>query len=108
MVANYSAIKDVHSGERDPTFFEFTTAMALVEFADQKVDWAIIETGMGGRLDATNIIHPALSIITNISLEHREYLGNTLDPNSQGKMLESLKPAPPGSPVYVKKRPLPR
>jgi dihydrofolate synthase/folylpolyglutamate synthase len=78
VVANYSAIKDVHSGERDPTFFEFTTAMAFVEFADQKVDWAIIETGMGGRLDATNIINPALSIITNISLEHREYLGNTL------------------------------
>jgi dihydrofolate synthase/folylpolyglutamate synthase len=52
--------------------------MALIEFAAQKVDWAVIETGMGGRLDATNIINPALSIITNISLEHREYLGNTL------------------------------
>ena len=78
VVVNYSAIKDAHSGVRDPTFFEFTTAMAFVEFAAQKVDWAIIETGMGGRLDATNIINPELSIITNISLEHREYLGNTL------------------------------
>jgi dihydrofolate synthase/folylpolyglutamate synthase len=78
VVATYSAVKDVHSGKRDPTFFEFTTAMALVEFATQKVDWAVIETGMGGRLDATNIIKPTLSIITNISLEHREYLGNTL------------------------------
>ncbi len=78
VVAAYSAVKDAHSGKRDPTFFEFTTAMALVEFASQKVDWAVIETGMGGRLDATNIIKPALSIITNISLEHREYLGNTL------------------------------
>ena len=78
VVASYRAVKDAHSGERDPTFFEFTTAMALFEFAAQKVDWAVIETGMGGRLDATNIIHPVLSIITNISIEHREYLGNTL------------------------------
>ena len=78
VVASYSAVKDAHFGKRDPTFFEFTTAMALFEFAAQKVDWAVIETGMGGRLDATNIINPALSIITNISLEHREYLGNTL------------------------------
>jgi dihydrofolate synthase/folylpolyglutamate synthase len=76
--ATYGAVKDAHFGKRDPTFFEFTTAMALFEFAAQKVDWAVIETGMGGRLDATNIINPALSIITNISLEHREYLGNTL------------------------------
>jgi dihydrofolate synthase/folylpolyglutamate synthase len=78
VVISYDAVKDVHFGKRDPTFFEFTTAMALFEFAAQKVDWAVIETGMGGRLDATNIINPALSIITNISLEHREYLGNTL------------------------------
>ncbi|MEX1325638.1 MAG: folylpolyglutamate synthase/dihydrofolate synthase family protein [Desulfobacterales bacterium] len=78
VVAAYNAVNDAHFGKRDPTFFEFTTAMALLEFADQKVDWAVIETGMGGRLDATNIIKPALSIITNISLEHREYLGNTL------------------------------
>ncbi len=78
VVATYSAVKDAHFGKRNPTFFEFTTAMAFFEFAAQKVDWAVIETGMGGRLDATNIINPALSIITNISLEHREYLGNTL------------------------------
>jgi dihydrofolate synthase/folylpolyglutamate synthase len=78
VVASYSAVKEAHFGKRDPTFFEFTTAMALLEFAAQKVDWAVIETGMGGRLDATNIINPALSIITNISLEHRTYLGNTL------------------------------
>ena len=78
VVAAYNAVNDAHFGMRAPTFFEFTTAMALLEFADQKVDWAVIETGMGGRLDATNIIKPVLSIITNISLEHREYLGNTL------------------------------
>lgn len=78
IVASYEAVKSVHHGSREPTFFEFATAMALYEFGRQKVDWAVIETGMGGRLDATNIIKPALSIITNISLEHKIYLGNTI------------------------------
>ena len=78
VVAAYNAVRQVHHGRRDPTFFEFATAMALYEFGRQKVDWAVVETGMGGRLDATNVIQPALSIITNISLEHRDYLGNTL------------------------------
>ena len=74
----FHAIHRVHTGDREPTFFEFTTAMALYEFARKKVDFAVIETGMGGRLDATNIITPQLSVITNISVEHKEYLGNTL------------------------------
>lgn len=65
-------------GGREPTFFEFTTAMAFDEFARRRVDWAVIETGMGGRMDATNVILPELAIITNISLEHREYLGATI------------------------------
>ena len=78
VVAAYNAVKGVHLGRREPTFFEYTTAMALYTFEMKKVDWAVIETGMGGRLDATNIITPALSIITNISLEHRMYLGNTI------------------------------
>ena len=78
VVASYNAIKNAHHGEREPTFFEFATVMAFFEFARQKVDWAVIETGMGGRLDATNIIRPRVSIITNISLEHRDYLGDTL------------------------------
>jgi dihydrofolate synthase/folylpolyglutamate synthase len=78
VVAAYDAVKSVHYGKREPTFFEFATAMALYEFGRRKVDWAVIETGMGGRLDATNTITPELSIITNISLEHRDYLGNTL------------------------------
>ena len=78
MVESYKAVHGVHHGDREPTFFEFTTAMAFYEFGRQKVDWAVIETGMGGRLDATNIIKPALSIITNLSIEHREYLGNTI------------------------------
>ena len=74
----YKAVNQVNHGNREPTFFEFTTAMAFYEFGRQKVDWAVIETGMGGRLDATNIIKPAISIITNISVEHRKYLGNTI------------------------------
>lgn len=74
----YETVQKVNTGERQATFFEFATAMALYEFAAGKVDWAIIETGMGGRLDATNILSPELTIITNISLEHKFYLGNTL------------------------------
>lgn len=61
-----------------PSFFEITTAMAFKYFAEQKVDIAIIEVGLGGRLDCTNIIHPELSIITNISFDHMQFLGNTL------------------------------
>lgn len=62
-----------------PTFFEFTTVLAFLCFARQKVDFAVIEAGMGGRLDATNVIHPELSIITNISFDHQPHLGNTLE-----------------------------
>ena len=65
--------------EIQPSFFEATMAMAFAYFADEKVDVAVIETGMGGRLDSTNIITPELSIITNISFDHMEFLGKTLD-----------------------------
>jgi len=75
----YKAVKNVPRGERELTFFEFSTAMAFHIFAKEKTDWAVIETGMGGRLDATNLISPEVSVITNISLEHREYLGNTIE-----------------------------
>ena len=61
-----------------PSFFEMTVALAFRYFAEQKVDVAIIETGLGGRLDSTNIICPVLSIITNISFDHMEFLGDTL------------------------------
>ena len=61
------------------SFFEFTVAMAFDYFAKQKVDIAIIEVGLGGRLDSTNIINPELSIITNIGLDHTNLLGNTLE-----------------------------
>ena len=59
------------------TFFEITTAMAFHYFATQRVDVAVIETGLGGRLDATNVIHPLVSGITSIAIDHVEYLGDT-------------------------------
>jgi dihydrofolate synthase/folylpolyglutamate synthase len=61
-----------------PTFFEVTTAMAFTYFAEEGVDIAVIEVGMGGRLDSTNVITPLVSVITNIELEHTEFLGTTL------------------------------
>jgi dihydrofolate synthase/folylpolyglutamate synthase len=64
--------------EIEPSFFEITVAMAFAAFAEEQVDIAIIETGLGGRLDSTNIITPLLSIITNISYDHKDLLGNTL------------------------------
>jgi dihydrofolate synthase/folylpolyglutamate synthase len=62
-----------------PSFFEFMTAMAFLEFQERKVDIGIIEVGLGGRLDATNVVQPELSVITSISLEHTEILGDTLE-----------------------------
>jgi dihydrofolate synthase/folylpolyglutamate synthase len=60
------------------TYFECTTTLALLWFAEQKVDFAVMEVGMGGRLDATNVVTPLLSIITNVSMDHEQYLGDTL------------------------------
>ena len=60
-----------------PSFFELTSSMAFEYFRDQQVDYAVIEVGLGGRLDSTNIITPILSIITNISLDHTQFLGDT-------------------------------
>jgi dihydrofolate synthase/folylpolyglutamate synthase len=64
--------------ELKPSFFEITVAMAFDYFAKQEVDIAVIEVGMGGRLDSTNIITPELSVITNIGFDHMQFLGNTL------------------------------
>lgn len=68
----------VRTAPQDPTYFEAVTAAAFLEFAREEVDLAVIEVGMGGRLDATNICEPLLSLVTSISLEHREHLGDTL------------------------------
>jgi dihydrofolate synthase / folylpolyglutamate synthase len=64
--------------ELSPSFFEMTVGLAFDYFRDEKVDYAIIETGLGGRLDSTNVITPVLSVITNISYDHMALLGNTL------------------------------
>lgn len=61
-----------------PSFFELTTALAFLYFKEQKVDVAVVEVGLGGRLDCTNVITPEVSIITNISFDHTQFLGNTL------------------------------
>ncbi len=71
-------LEGVTSQKEPPTFFELTTAMALIYFFRSNIDVGIIEVGMGGRLDATNVIHPMVSVITNIGLEHREFLGDTI------------------------------
>ncbi|MBI5416755.1 bifunctional folylpolyglutamate synthase/dihydrofolate synthase [Candidatus Poribacteria bacterium] len=72
-------IQDMPNADKThPTYFEVTTAQAFQYFAESEVDFAIVEVGMGGRLDATNVINPLLSIITSIGLEHTEILGDTL------------------------------
>ena len=71
-------LKRVIDPDHLPTFFEVTTAMALILFAREDLDISIMEVGMGGRLDATNIITPLVSVITNISLEHQNFLGSRL------------------------------
>lgn len=68
----------INDPENHPSFFEFMTAMAFLHFAQEQVDIAFIETGLGGRLDSTNVVHPELSIITSIALDHTEILGDTL------------------------------
>jgi dihydrofolate synthase / folylpolyglutamate synthase len=69
--------KKVEENKIDTTFFEFTTAMAFQYFADEQVDFAVVEVGLGGRLDATSVIDPEICVITNISLEHTRVLGET-------------------------------
>ena len=77
-----------------PSFFEITTGMAFAFFADAEVDVAVIETGLGGRLDSTNVITPILSVITNIGLEHCEHLGYTLEAVA-GEKAGIIKPGVP-------------
>lgn len=94
-----------------PSFFELTTAMAFRYFAEEKVDVAVVEVGLGGRLDCTNIIRPDLCIITNISLDHVQFLGDTLE-KIAGEKAGIIKPgipvvigetAPETRPVFQKK-----
>jgi dihydrofolate synthase/folylpolyglutamate synthase len=85
VLESYKAVKRADYGDREPTFFEYTTAMAFYYFGRCDVDWAIVETGMGGRMDATNILNPAVSVISSLSLEHQMYLGRTLSQISAEK-----------------------
>ena len=78
VVEAYEAVHAADIGKRKATFFEIATAMGFYYFSKQNVDWAVIETGMGGRFDATNTIKPQVSVITNLSIEHTDYLGNTI------------------------------
>lgn len=84
------------------TFFEITTLLAFAYFAEKNIDVAVIETGLGGRLDATNIVNPILTIITSISLDHTEILGNTIEEIAR----EKAGIIKPGIPVIVGPRAL--
>lgn len=73
-------VQKIKQVEKDPlTFFEMATVIGFLHFADAEVDIAVIETGLGGRLDATNVLHPVLSIITTIGYDHMQHLGDTLE-----------------------------
>ncbi len=69
-------VEALDGDDQPPTFFEIVTALAFVLFRDEGVTWAVVETGMGGRLDATNVLDPVLTVITNVSLDHAGYLGD--------------------------------
>ena len=84
-VINFISSNHSFFSKMDVSFFEITVAMAFSYFAQEKVDIAIIETGLGGRLDSTNIISPEISIITNISYDHENLLGNTIQKISNEK-----------------------
>ena len=75
-----AAIDKVRKRMQEPiTWFEFVTVMAFLHFAGERIDIAVLEVGMGGRLDATNVTEPVVSVVSNVSLEHRAYLGNRLN-----------------------------
>lgn len=78
-VAAFITSLDEYIKKNNLTFFEITTALAFKYFEEQHVDYAVIETGLGGRLDATNVIQPMASVITSISLEHTQHLGKTIE-----------------------------
>lgn len=99
-VVEFMDRNDMFLNDLQPSFFEITTAMALDYFERVGVDVAVIEVGLGGRLDSTNIITPDLSVITNIGLEHTQYLGDTLG-KIAGEKAGIIKP---GVPVVIGER----
>ncbi len=96
-VSDFISEYDKYIDEHKLTFFEVTTAIAFQYFRDEKVDYAIIETGLGGRLDATNVLDPLAAVITSISLEHTHILGDTLEKIAS----EKAGIIKPGVPVFT-------
>jgi dihydrofolate synthase/folylpolyglutamate synthase len=78
VVALTDELRAVLPPDLEPTFFEFTTVLAFLAFARARVDVAVVEVGMGGRLDATNLVQPLVSVITNVTADHQRYLGDTV------------------------------
>ena len=74
-----NCVKEMEKEGKIPTFFEMTTAMAFMHFKEKGVEYAVLEVGMGGRLDSTNVIIPEVCVIGNISMDHMEYLGDTIE-----------------------------
>jgi len=91
----------LYAADEHATFFEFMTAMAFLQFLRQRVDVAVIETGMGGRLDATNVVRPEVSVITSIGLDHCAELGGTLEQIAR----EKAGIIKPGCPVVLGRMP---
>lgn len=110
-VTNFVKTQKELIGKIEPSFFEVTVGMAFSYFEQEKVDVAVIEVGLGGRLDSTNIIQPDLSVITNISLDHTNMLGNTLGEIAFEKagIIKLKTPAiigehhPETDPIFIKK-----
>jgi dihydrofolate synthase / folylpolyglutamate synthase len=94
LVAELQPLLNQFPAAHHPTFFEVVTVMALKFFAEQKCDLVIWETGLGGRLDATNIVTPLASVITNIALDHQQWLGDTLE-KIAGEKAGIIKPSVP-------------
>ncbi|MDH3500037.1 MAG: bifunctional folylpolyglutamate synthase/dihydrofolate synthase [Acidimicrobiia bacterium] len=91
-VAPFADALEAEAGER-PTYFELTAAAAFAFFAERAVDVAVVEVGLGGRLDATNVVRPEVAVVTTVGLDHTEYLGDTLERIA----VEKLAIAKPGS-----------
>jgi dihydrofolate synthase/folylpolyglutamate synthase len=92
-----ASLREAAGESLDPTFFEFTTAMAFQHFAEAGVDVAVVEVGLGGRFDATNVLTPVASAITNVALDHQEYLGHSIPAIA----FEKAGIVKPGVPVIV-------
>jgi len=79
LIRLFDLVEKCDTGKRKATFFEFTTALAFKYFQENNTDAAVIETGMGGRFDSTNTVNPHLSVITNVTMDHSDFLGNTIE-----------------------------